>query len=1127
MADGPDSASKIKSENLFPVVGIGASAGGLDAFKRLLKAIPQHSGMAYILVQHLDPAHDSILAELLQKVTRIPVKEITDNVFVQPDNVYIIPSNKLLTANDGVLQLSSRLPHQKYLPIDVFFHSLAEVHQSHAIGVVLSGTQCDGTLGLKAIKDHGGITFAQDPVTAAYDSMPQNAVDAGVVDFILPPEQIPVRLQQINTIMQPQPAANDSDDLKLQEKGFKQILNLLYKRKGADFSSYKQTTIRRRIKRRISLSMMAGMAEYLAFITDNKNEQDILYQDLLIPVTGFFRDAKVFEAICETVLTVLLKNRDGSEPLRIWIAGCSTGEEAYSLIMCMHDFFAALPTPAIPIQVFATDISEPAIAKARSGKYKKNEMTGLSAQQIKNFFTLNDGLYRLNKDIRDCCVFAFHNYLKDPPFARMDLVSCRNSLIYLEPVLQKKALTTFHYALKDKGFLLLGKSETISQSADLFTTVDKTNKIYSRKPVRGRFLQAISEKKNMIVPDAASGGNQEGTQKIDYQKNADEILLARYTPAGVIVNSELDIVQFRGSTGAWLEPPPGKPSLNILKMAREGLAFELRNAFRKVKASKQTLVKENIPMANDQVASFEVVPLLQTQELHYLVLFKNSNPRPDEKQNSSEKATGAKKQNREMIRIRKLQQELAQAREDMRSITEDQEASNEELQSANEELLSGSEELQSLNEELETSKEEIQTSNEELIVVNQELYDRNEQLNLSRLYAESIVTTIGEPIIILNKNLRVKTANRAFYQLFQTTIAATEGALFFELGTKQWYVPGLQEALMDVILNNRPINGFEISAKFPGIGHRIMLINATAMIRDNMEEHFILLAIEDVTEKRRIEQELKLATEQLEKKILERTASLKEANLELHNSNKNLEQFAYIASHDLQEPLRKIRTFSSSLQDLYQGKLPPQANELITKISDSAERMATLIKDVLNFSRMLNNDIGFEKTDLNSVLKNVLQDFDLLITEKKAEVNWQNLPVIEAIPLQMNQLLYNIISNAIKFSKPGVAPVVTITSHQLTPKEVVTYKLFDETLIYYEIECKDNGIGFEQQNAEQVFLIFHRLHARKQFSGTGIGLALCKSIVVNHHGELLAVGVPDGGATFKIILPVSQPKKSG
>ena len=852
-----------KSPNLFPVVGIGASAGGLDAFKKLLKAIPEDSGMAYVLVQHLDPKHESLLPELLQKVTKIPVMEISDDLRVEPDHIYIIPSNKMMIANDGVLQLSPRPAksrNERNLPIDLFFASLAEVHQSHAIGVVLSGTASDGTLGLKAIKDHGGITFAQDEASAAYEGMPHSAAMAGVVDFILPPGEIPQKLLEIVGKF------NISDD-ELQnipvheEDIYKQMLTLLRLRKGTDFAYYKQTTIRRRILRRMAINKNEDQQAYLKYLRENKAEQDILYQDLLIPVTDFFRDPKIFEDLCKTVFPDIIKNKIGSEPIRIWVAGCSTGEEVYSMAICLKELLSENISAAgyrsesyQRVQIFATDISEPAIAKARAGVYSKTDVKGLSEKQLKEFFTKTAGIYQANKSIRDMCIFAVHNFLKDPPFSKIDFISCRNVLIYMEPYLQKKALTTFHYALHANGFLLLGKSETTGGVPELFAAFDKKDKIFTRKDVPGSFIHTTTQRREEHSNDINIKGRRESI-RTDFQKTADDIMLNRYTPAGVVINDAMDIVHFRGSTGNYLEAAPGKASLNLLKMAKEGLAFELRSILHKAKKENEAVIKENIPVLINDILrniSIEAIPLPNITEPHYLVLFREtaaaSNIKP-----SASKTASKRKNDEKDLRIKQLELELAQVRDDMRSITEDQETVNEELQSANEELLSSSEELQSLNEEMETSKEELQSTNEELTVVNQEMLGLNEQVTEARDYAEAIVATVHQPLLVLNKQLRIKSANDSFYKTFQVNERDTEDRLVYELGNKQWNIPALRELLDDILPNKTKFENFELTHVFPNIGERSMVLNAREITRDKEDEKLILLAIEDVTQKKEIE----------------------------------------------------------------------------------------------------------------------------------------------------------------------------------------------------------------------------------------------------------------------------------
>ena len=1113
--------NKERSDNLFPVVGVGASAGGLDAFKRLIRAIPENAGVAYILVQHLEPSHDSMLVEILQKITSIPVQEITNNVRVEPNRVYVIPSNKLLMANDGRLELSPRGPKgEKNMPIDVFFTSLSEVHHSQAIGVVLSGTGTDGTHGLRAIKEQGGFTFAQEPQSITFPGMPQSAIDAEVVDFILTPEEIPLQLARISEIFRNGLEMEKEEGKSAREEAFRQIIALLRLRKGNDFTYYKQTTIRRRIVRRMGLNKIENISDYLIYFRENIAEQDLLYQDLLIPVTGFFRDPKAFAALYETVFPNILKNKDESNPLRIWIAGCSTGEEPYSIAICLSEYLGDKIVD-YKVQIFATDISERSIAKARTGIYAKKEIGGLSALQVEKYFTKVNGGYHVNKSIRDMCVFACHNFLKDPPFAKMSLISCRNVLIYMETFLQKRALTTFHYALNEHGYLLLGNSETTAPAAELFATYGKNEKIYTRKSVPGKFLHLSSGK----TENGSRGGGdiiKKEPGRDDFQRSADEVILAKFSPSGVVVNEEMDIVQFRGGAGAWLEPSPGKASLNVLKMVKPGLAFELRNALHKAKIDNIPVVKKGISLVSpgkQQLVTIEVIPLLNTIERYYLVLFDDLMVNlPGENLEEVNRET-LNKELAESERNSQLERELAQLREDIRSITEDQEAVNEELQSANEELLSGSEELQSLNEELETSKEEIQSTNEELTTLNQELLDRNDQLNTARLYAESIIATIREPIIVLDKDMKVRTANQSYYKKFKTTEEETEGKSFYQLRNGLWDLPALRSALENSLLAEGRITDVEIKQQFEGIGERTLLLNACRIARKDNAELLILVVFEDITDTRNRENDLVNFSRELESNVEERTLSLKEANALLKQSNESLEQYATIASHDLQEPLRKIRTFSALLSERYGKEIGGEARQLIDKISLAAQRMAGLIHDVLNFSKVLDSNV-FEQVDLNAILQNVKRDFDMLIEQKKAVITQDKLPVITAVPLQMNQLFYNLIGNAIKFSRPDVAPVVHISSRTLSPGEVQAHAALNSGSSYCEIVVADNGIGINEIFMEQIFLIFQRLNATAHFEGTGIGLALCKKIVSNHKGEIYLQSKEGVGTEFHVLLPV-------
>ena len=1100
----------------FPVVGIGASAGGLDAFRRLLKAIPDDSGMAFVLVQHLDPLHESILPEILSRVTAIPVSEVTDDIHLTPNHIYVIPANKILTAFDGVLKLTPRDKIKTNLAIDVFFTSLAAVHKELAVGIVLSGKGYDGTLGLKAIKEYGGISFAQDQATAAYGDMPQNAVNAGVVDFVLTPEAMPEKLGEFARVYRESYIGNPQEEIpKEDETAFKALLVLLQERSGVDFTYYKQNTIRRRIARRMAIGKVGKLADYLNMLTGDKTEQQALFQDMLIPVTSFFRDPNTFEALSETVFPALFKNKSAEEPVRIWIAGCSTGEEAFSMAICLHEFLGE-QSPDRQIQIFASDISEIAIKKARAGVYTKAEVQTLSDGQLSTYFTKTSGNYQVVKTIRDLCVFAVQNFLKDPPFSKIDLISCRNVLIYMDSFLQKKALSTFHYALRKNGFLLLGKSETASVVSDLFISFIRNEKIYTRKSVPGRFLPVAAERREDALVRKDKKTAKSETLQTDFRKTAEAMLLAKYTPASVIVNELMDVVHIHGAIAPFLEPPPGKPTFNLFKMAREGLGFELRNALHKAKTSPGSVIKTGIPVrihGVQHLVTIEIVLLTNSVEPHFLILFTKAKTETASALNGDNLT--AVITNEAQLRIQQLENELAQTREDMRSITEDQEAANEELQSTSEELESSSEEMQSLNEELETSKEELQSSNEELVILNQELLDKQEQLNVARLYSEAIVTSIREPLVILDKTLRIKTANLAFYKKFNFTELETEDKLFFELENRQWDDQALQAQIEKIIPQRAKLEAFEITLKFPVLGERTMLLNARQVANENTVEPLILLAIEDITERKMAEQKLKTFSEALEIKVKERTA-------DLQITNEKLQQFAHAASHDLQEPLRKIVTFSNRLQEKHEDEFSLEAKAYLSKIAGASARMSKLIQDLLNYSQLLNHEKLFAPTDLGATLENVLSDFELLIEQKQALITSGLLPSIEAIPLQMNQLFYNLISNALKFSSEGIPPVLAISSQFLTRDAISQYPALNPSITYCELIFKDNGIGFEQKYGQQVFVLFQRLNQPGDYHGTGIGLSLSKKIVEIHHGEIFVEATETNGAAFHIILPVKQ-----
>lgn len=1108
----------------FPIVGIGASAGGLEAFTQFIDAIPDDSQMAYVIVQHLHPLHDSILTELLSRVSRIPIIEITDDVHLAPNIIYVIPENKILTSFDGVLKLSPRIKDTKNQAIDIFFNSLAEVHLNLACGVLLSGNGSDGTIGLGAIKEHGGITFAQD-MDASYNEMPQNAINAGVVDYVLSPVKIVAKLIDLCKAKAISGEDNELND----EAVFHEIIKILHHHSGVDFAYYKQTTIRRRIARRMALNKIINLRDYLKVLRGDKLASEDLFNDLLIPVTEFFRDVKIFQMIKEKVFPLLVGRVPEGNAIRIWITGCSTGEEAYTLAIALHEFLGENPQGK-EIQIFASDISEVAIAKARAGFYRKSQMRNVSEATLSKYFTSNTNGYTIKRQIRDLCVFAVHNFLTDPPFARMDLITCRNVFIYMDAFLQKKSLSTFHYALKENGFLLLGKSETAIPAGELFQPFDKAGKIYTRKEVSGR------------SPNSRWGSG--GTDKLksfkselpkkeiikeDFIKSAESILLSNYRPASIIVNEQVDILYIMGDITDFIKFSQGKPTFSLLKMVHEGLAFELRNALHKSKETGSLVIKEGIQVKKKEVISevtIEVQPLPDTSEPYFLILFYKTNMiRPEV---SSNNMTAEEMRNDvNLKRIAQLEKELEKIHNDVNAISEEQEASNEELQSANEELLSGSEELQSLNEELETSKEELQSSNEELSQINQELLNKQLEINIAKNYTEAIVATLREPIVVLDNKLRIKNINRAFSKKYNITKEEAADRLIYEIQNHLFGDIQMRAMLEKILQQKTQLDDYEISVNLLPYGESILLLNARQVTYETSKRQLILLAIEDITERRNIEKKLQAMSDGLEVKVQQRTLDLLTSNKELENSVKNLhtandqlQEYAYVASHDLQEPLRKILMFISRLLEM-EEKISDPALLLLEKISKSSIRMNTLIKDLLAYSYLDNPDRQFIATDLNVVIDNVLIDFELLIQERNLKIKVGHLPVINAIPLQMNQLFYNLISNAIKFyKKDNSISKIEISSKKLTLKQVKTYPDLDPGLAYCEIIIKDNGIGFNQEYENKIFTIFQRLHNSEIYIGTGIGLSIGKKIVENHKGIIFSKSEENIGAEFHIILPI-------
>jgi len=765
------------------VAAIGASAGGVEAFTELMRELPEDTGMAFVLIQHLDPKHRSILKDLLSRETKMPVKEVTDGMRVAPNSVYVIPPNTTMSLRDHVLHLSPR-EHQPgaHMPIDHFMRALAEEQGSRSVGVILSGFGSDGTLGLAEIQAEGGVTFAQDEASAKFDGMPRSAIAAGYVDYVLPPKGIARELARIakHPYATGLRAPEKVEVISQNGASLAAIFQLLRRSTGLDFTHYRQTTVLRRIQRRMIVHKIDRIEEYVKYVQTNPSEIKALYQDMLINVTSFFRNPAVFDAMKTEVFPRLISNRGAESPIRVWTPGCASGEETYSVAIVLLEFLGE-KAARTPIQLFGTDVSETSIAKARAGVYPENIQGDVSAERLRRFFTRAEGGYRISKSTRDMCIFAQHNALNDPPFSQMDIICCRNLLIYLEPVLQNRMISLFHYSARPNGYLVLGTSEGIGAVGNLFSTVDRANKIFCKKGSSTRPMVTFSlnphaervEYGSFRVPVKQP---ETAWNHLDAQKEFDRRLLAQHTPAAVFINEDLEIIHTRGNVSRYLKLAPGRASLNIAKMAREGLLYDLRNAILRAKKENKPVRKQNvqIKVANGngngngegahesakeemRLVTLEVIPLRtgSLNESYFMILFQDASAEPPRKA-ASVRGKRLRDGRADAARIAKLEEELEATKEYLQSVIETQEATNEELQSANEEILSSNEELQSTNEELETAKEELQSANEELTTVNEELRNRNVEVTRINNDLMNLFGSIDLAVVMVTSDLTIR-----------------------------------------------------------------------------------------------------------------------------------------------------------------------------------------------------------------------------------------------------------------------------------------------------------------------------------------------------------------------------------
>jgi chemotaxis methyl-accepting protein methylase/signal transduction histidine kinase len=1199
----------------FPIVGIGASAGGLEAFKKFFSGLPGDSGLGFVLIQHLDPTRDSLTAELVGTYTRMPVVQVEDGMRVAANRVYVIPPNMYLQIRERTLRLSPpTAPRSLRMAVDCFLRSLAEDQHERAIGIILSGTGTDGTLGLKEIKAAGGMTMVQDLRGAQHDGMPRSAIASGSADYVLPAEQMADALlayvrHSPNTETSATPLPETAAD------PLSSAIALLHAHTAFDFSGYKTATLRRRVRRRMSLRHLDQMAQYVDLLATDPAEVTALFKDLLINVTSFFRESPAWDLLQEHAIRRLVAEKDPGAPLRVWVPACASGEEAYSIAMVVIEEIEAAGKNC-RAQVFASDVDAEALETARAGVYPEGIAAHVRPERLSRFFIRGDHQYRVNKELRDTIVFAQQSLLGDPPFSRLDLISCRNLLIYLEPAAQERIIRLFHFALVEGGALFLGSAEGVGLRDDLFEAVSVKWRIYRRiGPARHDTLQFPVG----VSPATRALRLRTPSQPIPSQLAAlaQQLLLHRFAPACVLINRGGEILYFHGRTDAYLAQPSGLPTRDLLAQARGGLRTKLRAAVHASVRDHQKVVVPNIPMRRGDALArvkISVEPLhTDTREVEGLWVVSLE----DELETTGAApaaARGAGTSTADTAHVHELEYELQTTREDLQQTIED-------LRAANEELMSVNEELQSSNEELETSKEELQSLNEELTTANAQLESKiaeveatnNDLDNLltstniatlfldpqfrirrftptatrlfslipsdigrplgdiaqhftdpgllsdaakvlqhsvsatrevqaddgrlyvrevlpyrtrdnrvlgvvitlsdvaaeavqeARLYAESIVDTVREPLLVMDGTLCVRSANRSFYNAFKVSEQATVGRSLYELGNRHWDIPQLRSALAEVLPQKQVLDDLEVEHDFEGIGHRTMLVNARALRRGGDRPDLILLAIEDITERKQVQVALRdgEARQQLEGQLRQRQTEIAHA---LRIST--VGELASGLAHELAQPLSAIANGVEACARYVRAGDAKSAKLLI--LLDEASAEALRAGDIVSHLRgfIEKGKPQFERTDLREIARNVPRllghEIERAEITLRLDLGHQPLPIY-ADRIQIEQVVVNLLQNAIDVMPEARDDRREIGLEARTAKGMA------------EVSVHDTGAGVSAAAAERLFEPFFTTKP----TGLGMGLAISRSIIEAHQGRLWVESPSDGaGTTVRFTLPL-------
>jgi two-component system, chemotaxis family, CheB/CheR fusion protein len=1075
-----------------PIAGIGASAGGLDAIKRLLGNLPENTGISFVIVQHLATGQESMLPEILSRFTKMPVDKVQSGKKIEPNHVFVIPAGTIMTMENGKLQLKPK--HEFHKPIDEFFVSLAQEQKTHAIGIVLSGTGTDGTEGLKFIKGEGGITFAQDPKSAQYADMPKNAIAAETVDFVLPPEKIAHELAEI--AKHPEIARRKMENTEHPEEGGEDkqaIFTLLRATFNVNFANYKKSTTDRRIMRRMVLKNIESIKKYVAYLRIHREELQALFEDLLIGVTGFFREPQTFALLRENAFPTLIEKKSSNQPVRVWVPGCSTGEEAYSVAITIQEFLEEKNILDLQVQIFGTDVNDKKIEKARRGIYLKAIEETVPEKRLKRFFTSFNGNYQITKQIRDMCVFAKHDLTNDPPFSNLDIIVCRNVLIYFDAKLQEKIIPFFHYGLKPNCYLTLGESESVGKFTYLFEPMTKKGIIFKKKQAQPR-VDFQTEAPTPSIMRKPFEQPSKTDSMVLLEKEVNRLLMSEFVPASLVLNSNLDVLGFRGKVEPYLSVDAGTATFNVIKIVRKELRPALQTAVYRAKKGKKE-IKETVRTEQDNqttTVTIQIKPLTisKIEDTFFLVLFgENIKVKPSrqtaEESNVQVEALGVKDQ-----QIKELSEDLESTKKTLQTVIEQQEATNEELRSSMEELQSGNEELMSTNEELETAKEELQSTNEELTTLNDELKNRNQTVSNLNDDLVNLMDNVDTAVVIVDNDFKIKRFTTPAQELLRLTPNDIEHSITeIRLGIP---TEELQEPLSSAVTKLNVIRK-EINAG----KNRWYQMRIRPYITQEKKIGGAVLSFSDITEIKAWENERKLHTENLEHQVKEQAGALLDAE-----SLVAIGKTAGMVGHDIRNPLQAITNdiylVKSDLTSLPENEAKKGIRESLESIEKNTEYINKIVSDLQDFARK--EAPKPVAVNVEKIIQEILSS-TIIPQHVAVSISMQkDFPTLILDESYLKRIMTNLISNAVQ-AMP--------TDGKLT---IAAFRQNDRAVI----NVQDNGMGIPEELKSKMFKPLFTTKAK----GQGFGLAVVKKLTEAMQGIVTFESENRKGTKFILSFPI-------